>query len=270
MNSDQFKQPTNVSNLNMIIDALVVKCDKRKSLVNLSKKIDIPATTLWNIRQGQVTTTNITNVIKIVKEFLSSDNETPSLDDIGKYISQNLPEYVESFKSTYPTEFNGKLRSQEVESFFKDPRTYEIIMLTATEDGVTEEEIREYYGRVGINALEKLVKSKVVVFNEQNVKYHLPEIVNLSQHTNRELASLLIKMNYKPDNSGTGTNYNAILWNKKDRSKVLPQINALLRHTHNELAKIMLDETTHGNDMLWVNLTFDSLNQTQISTEVLQ
>ena len=119
----------------------------------ISKKIDIPPTTFNRLLNGYSKKASLTTIIKLI-QFIPE-------------LKKNLPEEIVKVFEVTMEKKTAEYMGQMLEALLSDKYLFICWSLAFSKKGVTEDEIRESFGRHGLSTLETLEKKNIIAKNER-------------------------------------------------------------------------------------------------------
>lgn len=214
----------------------------------LSKKLDVHQSTLSRIENRGVAKPSLNLALNIARMAY------PNEGDYTKLMEQHYPEYN--------TVYSGESKKavfvkKEAEQFFESPATHEYMLLATSSSGVTEAFVKEQYGQIGLDAINKLVDSDVL--KKVGSRFVLGPTLNAGQTTVHKLLQNLINVNYEVEGHGQKGNFMSVQYNSVDKNYVMPKLAKVLKDAQNEMQRILQDPTSRGDEVVWVGMAMDSL-----------
>ena len=196
----------------------------------ISKKIDIPPTTFNRLLNGYSKKASLPTIIKLI-QFIPE-------------LKKNLPEEIIKVFAVTMEKKTSEYMGQMLEILLSDKYLF-ICWALAFTKGVTEDEIRESFGRHGLSALETLEKRNIISKNERG-RYKIKEEDKKITLSFQLIKSHLIFLaeEYKPDNLQTNyIHYRIDYLNEKGRDQLMQAHKEL----HRKIQRIMSDEENKGD-----------------------
>lgn len=236
-----------------------IKADfPRFSSSQIAKRLGIPNSTFDRISKREVKSPSFTHAMKIVKSAITDDN-------VQDFVAKFYPDFSEDFQKAYAATKDSTFVSASQENCYLDAATYEILMMATSHSGVTRGEIKELYGMQGLKALDQIVETDSVEFDDG--VYRVKETAQLPLNVMKTLVSNLIQKNYDQSKFGTQSNYLAIMWERVNKEKVQPLLHQLNVDYHTKVWNLLSAKENQGEDLMWAVLSTDSFANNQ---QVLQ
>lgn len=197
----------------------------------ISKKMDIPPTTFNRLLNGYSKKASINTIIKL-SQFIPQ-------------LKRNLPkEIIKVFEVTMEKN-TAQYMEQMMETLLSDKYLFICWALAFSKKGITEDEIREDFGRHGLSALKTLEKKNILSRNEKGC-YKIKELdkkITLSFQLIKAHLIFLVE-EYKPGNLQTNyIHYRIDYLNEKGREQLM----SAHKEFHRKIQRIMSDEENKGN-----------------------
>ena len=196
----------------------------------ISKKMDIPPSTFNRLLNGY-SKPSVNTILKL-SQFIP---------ELKKAIPEEVMKVIEVTVERDTFEYAGQM----LETLLSDKYLFLCWILAFSTKGITEEEIREDFGRQGLSALEMLEKKNILSKDAKGF-YKVKEQNRYVTFSFRLIKAHLIFLveQYKPDNS---TKNHIHYWvqslNETGRLKVIKAHQIF----HREIRKIMDDEENQGD-----------------------
>lgn len=227
------------------------------SFVQIANEINMLDSTLTRIESGETKNPHFANAIKIVSGLCRDGN-------IRGYLKENYSPLLKIYDETYGASEDSRFMGDGLEQFYRDPSTYQVMLMIATDAGISRSEIQYNFGQSGVSALEKIIKTGLVV--EKDERYYIEEKVNLSPETVSTLVSHLVLNNYDPSKMGTKSNANVIICQSVNGDVVKPWINAQIADLRDRYREFIKKPESKGNDVYWFSMSADMLLKDSMST----
>jgi hypothetical protein len=234
----------------------------RFSSLQLAKRLDIPNSTFDRISKKEVQKPSFNYALKIVQEACEEDS-------VQSFIKKHYPNMYEDFTKVYSGNEDVPFVSPEAEAYFRDPTTYEIMLMATTEIGLSRTVAKEEFGRKGLVILEKLIAEDILSEKDGIVSTSGP--INANQSTVHKLFSNLIEMNYDVDSFGEKENWLSLQYKSANAEYVLPKLLEVYRNANSEIRAIFNSPDANGSDIVWAGMVMDTLTKrNEGNTGVLQ
>ncbi|MEC7276952.1 MAG: hypothetical protein VXV96_11585 [Bdellovibrionota bacterium] len=232
------------------------------SSLQLAKRLGIPNSTFDRISKKEVQKPSFNYALKIVQEVCGEES-------VQKFIKEYYPSMYEDFSKVYSGNQDVPFVSAEAEAYFRDPTTYEIMLMATTEAGLSKEVAKDEFGRKGLTILEKLIADKVLI--EKDGKVSISGAINANQETVHKLFTNLVQMNYDVDAFGNKDNWLSLQYISANAEYVLPKLLEIYKRANGEIREVFNSPMAQGNDIVWAGLVMDTLSKrNDQSTGVLQ
>ncbi len=224
----------------------------RFSNLQLSKRLGIPNSTFDRISKKEVQKPSFNYALKIVQEVCEEES-------VQSFIKKFYPNMYEDFTKVYSGNQDVPFVSPEAESYFRDPTTYEIMLMATTEVGLSKTVAKEEFGRKGLAILEKLIVENVL--EEKNGIVSMSGPINANQETVHKLFANLVQMNYDVDAFGRKNNWLTLQYQSANADYVLPRLLEIYRESNGKIREIFNSPKAKGNDIVWAGLVMDTLSK---------
>lgn len=231
------------------------------SLNQISNMLDIRKSTLDRIAKAEVQKPSFLNSLKIMQASCDEGS-------IQKCIKEHYPNMFETFNKVYAGNSDVEFIKPDAEIYFKDPTTYELMLLATSESGVTKDYVSYEYGRKGLEILDMLIENEVLSFNGD--KIFCDKKINATQGTVQKLLSNLVTSSYDLESFGNKPNWLSVQYESVNKEKVLPKIKDIMSTAYSEIRMILADKANKGSDVVWTGLVADSFTGNEKESKVLQ
>ncbi|MCF8060861.1 MAG: hypothetical protein K9K67_16270 [Bacteriovoracaceae bacterium] len=214
------------------------------------------------ISKKEVQKPSFNYALKIVQEVCEEAS-------VQSFIRQYYPNMYEDFTKVYSGNQDVPFVSPEAESYFRDPATYEIMLMATTELGLSRTVAKEEFGRKGLAILEKLVTENILI--EKNGIVSMDGPINANQETVHKLFTNLVQMNYDVDAFGSKENWLSLQYKSVNSSYVLPKMMEVYKKANSDIREILNSPNSKGTDIIWAGMVMDTLTKkSDQNTGVLQ
>lgn len=224
----------------------------RFSGLQLSKRLGIPNSTFDRISKKEVQKPSFNYALKIVQEACEEES-------VQNFIKKYYPNMYDNFAKVYSGNEDVAFVSSDAESYFKDPTTYEIMLMSTTKAGLSKNLAKEEFGRKGLTILEKLVSENIL--SEKDGIVSVSGKINASQETVHKLYSNLVQMNYDLDAFGSKNNWLSLQYESVNAQHVLPKLLEVYKKANGEIREIISSPDAKGNDIVWAGMAMDTLTK---------
>jgi hypothetical protein len=227
------------------------------SLRWLSLKSGNPYTSLWNIQQGkgQVSFGLAVSVLTLITD----KSET------AEFLERYFPDKAKAASNIY----SNLHESIPIDKFREHLNKFipnQVFTLAATRSGTTEEKIRAIYGGKGIEALEALLASEMLLKDERgNVRF--PGENFAINNPDDALSDFSFKIEGF-DKSQLGTP-GGLLWclTESVNEKALIELKEIFADAYTRASKIVLDSTSEGPIPLFAGLAMNVLDKDSLANK---
>lgn len=250
--------------LKEMLKASIQIIKKKKSNLSsnaIANKLDISTSTFGRIINGEVRKPDIKHTFTIISEAY---NEVTA-----KQVTEHFyPEVMANFDTIYKGNKDVPFIDGDAEQFFRDPATYELMLMATSEAGITQDKVKEEFGNKGLKVLEELLTNGVLIDNDGVIG--IKGNVNARQSTVQKLVENLIGGNYDIAAFGQKNNWLSLQYDSVNLETVLPQIKEIMQNANAEIRAVLNNPNSKGKDVLWAALVCDSLTKQPAPKEVLQ
>ncbi len=232
------------------------------SSIQIAKKLGIPTSTLGRIENQDVQSPSFSYAMRIVRAACKND-------EIMKFISKFYPEMEQIIKTVYSGNQNAQFVSAEIEEFFEDPNMYELTMFITSYDEILEKEIINRFGQKGQHQIQNLIENEIVRREGDKIVLCHSK-VNASQKTVHKLLQHLIQHNYDVNAFGEKDNWLTVQYDSVDKNYVMPKMKKILERANQELRELINSSKSKGKDVVWVGLSMDCLDKTDLTDKEKQ
>jgi len=250
--------------LKEMLKASIQIIKKKKSNLSsnaIANKLDISTSTFGRIINGEVRKPDVKHTFTIISEAY---NEV-----VAKKVTEHFyPEVMANFDTIYKGNKDVPFIDGDAEQYFRDPATYELMLMATSEAGITRDKVKEEFGNKGIKVLEELLENEVLIDNEGVIG--IKGNINARQATVQKLVENLIGGNYDIAAFGQKNNWLSLQYDSVNLETVLPQIKEIMQNANAEIRAVLNNPNSKGKDVLWAAMVCDSLTKQQAPKEVLQ
>ena len=229
---------------------LAEKHPRSSSYCALSKRVGIPRSTFERIAKKEVQSPSFHNALKVVQSVCEDGK-------VKDFMEKFYPEMREEFERVYPSNSDLPFVPPEVEEFFTNALTYEMMLFISSFDNLTLEDLEKRFGDKGKPVLEKLMGSKAVKVEDGKVIFNGP--VNMEQSAVHRLFLQLANNNYDVQSFGKTDNWLSLQYHSVDMEKVMPQLREICRKASEEAWEVLKDSGSRGDDLIWFGMVMDGL-----------
>lgn len=232
----------------------------RYSMEQVAHVVNVSPSTFGRIARGEIQAPAFETSISIAQATCSGP-------ELQNFMIAFFPEIAESFNRIYTGNALAKKADVDLEEFFKNPQTYEIMMLATTRHGVSNSEVSDKYGNRGLKTLENLSNLSVVKF--QKGRYFFDGQLNASQPTVRKLVINLLTNSYDLRNFGPARNMLTLQYDSVNKAKIYDRMRSIIDSARESVRELFNNPDNHGSDVVWVSLAMDTLSS-QMNTKNTQ
>ncbi|GAB4011486.1 MAG: hypothetical protein Fur0010_06010 [Bdellovibrio sp.] len=124
----------------------------------------------------------------------------------------------------------------------------------------TIDDVFEYFGKVGLRDIERFERIGLLSIESKSIIHDL-RINLVNSFIQQKLGTKLCGENYDPKRSGISNNLALNLVGKVDKAKAQIDIMKILRRTQREIQSVLLDSKYAGEDLVFVSIFTDQLEQ---------
>ena len=227
----------------------------KKSLPNLSanqlaQRVNVSSSSFGRIKNRQIKSPSFNIAMNIARAACGEQK-------LQAFIGKFYPEMLEKMARVYPGNANVKFVAPEVEHYFQDQSTFELVMMATSDHGVTKEEVLATFGSRGLKVIDNLVAKGII--NATNGRFCLKENINWSQETIQKLFQNLISKSYDVSAFGNKLNWMSTQYESVDAEKVSPILYAIMKRAGQEIREAFTSPENKGKDVMWAGLVMDTL-----------
>ncbi|MBX9697409.1 MAG: hypothetical protein K2X53_04920, partial [Alphaproteobacteria bacterium] len=156
----------------------------------------------------------------------------------------------------------------DAEKYFRDPTSYELMVMATSEAGINREAVKAEYGNKGLSILDELIEKEVLIDNDGVIG--IKGNINARQGTVHQLVQNLITQNYDLPAFGKKNNWLSLQYDSVDLEKALPRVREIMEKASSEVRALLNDPAYKGKDVMWAVMAADSLKKQGPQKEVLQ
>lgn len=217
----------------------------------IAKKFKMSSSTLNRIENQDIKNPTIDQVLKVLRG-------TGETDDLLSFIEEYYPDIADTYREVYSENLDRTFVDNNHEKFFKDPRTFTVMLMAFTGEGTTESEIKETLGSEGLKVLRELFQKEILSINNGKISKSSGKDYAMSIDASKDLLINSIKKFYNSDHFGTGYNFLSLQTSQVDREKVMPEVNKVLKKAFSEIHEMLNAEENQGSDKVFIGLTADT------------
>ena len=216
----------------------------------LSKRIGIPSTTFERMAKKEVQSPSFHNALKVVQSVCEDGK-------VKAFIEKFYPEMKDEFERIYPSNSDLPFVPPEMEGFFTNALTYEMMLFISSFDDLTVADVEKRFGDKGRPILEKLIGSKAIRVEKERIIFNGP--VNMEQSAVHRLFLHLANSNYDVQSFGKTDNWLSLQYHSVDMEKVMPRLREICKKASEEAWDVLKDSDSRGNDLIWFGMVMDGL-----------
>lgn len=252
------------SDLKELLKSSIQIIKKKKSNLSsnaIANKLDISSSTFNRIINGEVRKPELKHTFTIVSEAYN--------EKTAKEVTEHFyPELMANFDTIYKGNKEVPFVDADAEQYFRDPATYELMIMATSEAGITREKVKEEFGNKGIMVLEDLLQKEVLT--DVDGVIGIKGNINARQSTVHKLVENLISGNYDIQAFGQKNNWLSLQYDSVNLEAVLPQIKEIMQIANSDIRAVLNNPSSKGKDVLWATMACDSLTKQVRPKEVLQ
>jgi len=176
-----------------------------------------------------------------------------------------------NYSRVYRGNQEAKFLPTEVESFFENSSSYEIMLMATSTHGLTRQIVSDEFGKRGLVTLENLI-SKGVLKEEQG-RFSIQTKINATQETVQKLLQNLLSLSYDVEAFGEKDNWLTLQYESLNADLVLPELVNIYTETNQKIRELFSDPKNKGTEVVWAALVGDTLlksGRNQFTKEVIQ
>ena len=232
------------------------------SLPQISKKINVAYPTLNRIMNGSGNPS-----LSVVTNILVNTGNGKRLED---FMTRMEPEMARAFKNYFAHNHDTPVLDPKTSTLFANKDYLFILLLAFSKSGTSREEIRDEYGKSGINRLEELIEQNIVKETSGIIRGDVSR-VTFNQKVMKEAVLHCIEESYDPTQFGKGTNWLSLQTESVNKEKAVPEIRRILQNAYTEIKNILYSDDYQGEDKIFVSMTADTItSKDNDRQEVLQ
>lgn len=230
----------------------------------LAKKLGMTPSTFSRLENGDTERPTFNNALKIVKEICTDEN-------IIDFVERFYPDMSKNYSRVYRGNQEAKFLPTEVETFFENSNSYEIMLMATSAHGLTRQTVSDEFGKRGLITLENLI-SKGVLKEEQG-RFSIQKKINATQETVQKLLQNLLSLSYDVEAFGEKDNWLTLQYESLNADLVLPELVNIYTETNQKIRELFSDPKNKGTEVVWAALVGDTLlksGRNQFTKEVIQ
>lgn len=204
------------------------------------------------IENGETKNTSLDNFVKILKGV------GMNTEQIRPFLKEYFPNTSDQYERVYSHNIKNPYAAPEMEDYFQDAQTCQIMLLIVSSAGTTRLVIKEEFGNKGIETLEHLLENNIVSENDGIIK-GTDKTLKLSQKTSQAILKNLVSDCYDINNFGKKDNWLSVQCDSVNKKKLMPVLLNKLRKLYKEIDNDINDPEYSGNDVIFVGMVMDDL-----------
>ncbi len=232
------------------------------SLPQISKKINVAYPTLNRIMNGSGNPS-----LSVVTNILVNTGNGKRLED---FMTRMDPDMAKAFKNYFSHNHDTPVLDPKTSTLFANKDYLFILLLAFSKSGTSREEIRDEYGKAGINRLEELIDQKILSETSGVIRGDVSR-VTFNQKVMKEAVLHCIEESYDPSQFGKGTNWLSLQTESVNKQKAIPEIRRILQSAYSEIKEILYSDEFQGEDKIFISMIADKItSNSHEGQEVLQ
>lgn len=227
----------------------------------IASNLGIASSTFGRIENGEVRRPDFRHTLSILKAAYDEDTAM-------KGMTKFYPEVTQNFEKVYPGNKDVPFIDTDSEKYFKDPTSYELMVMATSEAGISRDQVKCEFGNKGLGILNELLAQGVLMDNDGIIG--IKGNINATQPTVHKLVQNLIAQNYDIGAFGNKANWLSLQYDSVNLEIALPKVREIMQKASGEIRAVLNDPAYKGKDVLWASMASDSLMKQTPQKEVLQ
>jgi hypothetical protein len=231
------------------------------SLPQISKKINVSYPTLKRVMN---LTANPS--LEVVTNILMN---TGHHDQLPLYLQRMNPALASAFNSYFSHNIETPSLDIDSSALFANKDYLFILLLSFTNSGTTELEIRQEFGVLGIKRLQELIDHGILVQKNERI-FGQSSKVTFNQKIMKQAVIHSIEQSYEPELFGKGENWLSLQTESINKAKAMPEIRNILQNAYKDIKEILYSDDYQGDDKVFVSMVADKILSSDPNQGILQ
>ena len=228
---------------------LLERYPKSSSYRFVAEKVGISTSSFQRMAKKETGSPNFHNALKVVQSVCVDG-------DVKAFIERFYPEMLGDYQKTYVGNDEIPFAPLEMEDFFRDTVTYELMLFISSTGDRTRQAVEKQFGNKGLDILDELAERGMV---EDSGELSIDGAIKLSQDVNQALLQNLIRNNYDLKSFGEKDNWLSVQWNSVNLDKAMPRLREVCIKMTQEAREILNAPELQGDDVVWLGAVMDTL-----------
>ena len=221
----------------------------RLSSQQIAKKFGISSSSLNRVENGDVSTPNIDQVIKILDGVGAMGELIGYIDEFYPIVSKNYRQYFCEDSARYNT-------PPLLETYLRMKDYYRIILVSLLKKNVNEDTIMDYFGRIGVEKYNELIEKGVLPKRMNGSSSHInysmkPNYETLKTMTLNTISDCVVV----DEEERYYLHYHVHALNNEGYGKVLD----IVKNAQKNIDKVLKEKKFEGEDLVFYSLTLGHL-----------
>lgn len=216
----------------------------------IAQKLNIPQSSLNRI-ENETTNPSLENVLSVLVG-------TGNHNRIPEVLGEIFPNHRERFEKIFSANAETPFLDDVATRYATDPDTFLLVQMGFTRTGISELDVRERFGSWGLEKLQMLIESGVLVRREDGFLCANEEKVNVTFNDLKKIVCLAIEKCFEPEAIDQGIShlsYQTESVNDAGRQLILDE----LKRAQVNIRRIMYNPNYYGDHKVFAAMVADQI-----------
>lgn len=216
----------------------------------IAQRLNIPQSSLNRI-ENESTNPSLENVLSVLAG-------TGNHHRIPEILGEIFPNHKERFEKIFSANADTSFLDDVSSRYATDPETFLLVQMGFTRSGLSEREVRERFGSWGLEKLQVLIESGVLVRREDGLLCANEEKVNVTFADLKKIVCLAIEKCFDPeliDQGNSHLSYQTESVNEAGLQLILDE----LKKAQVNIRRIMYNPTYYGDHKVFASMVADQI-----------
>lgn len=232
----------------------------------IAERAGMSQSTFNRLENGGAESATLNTVVKL----MSALGQTKKIPEMVEAIVGGGRGFAGKTRDNLSHNLDASVLAGHLTEHLKDPDHRMVLLLAASREGTTREEVRREHGEAGLKALDAMLRSGALeaapggAIKERLLK---DAPFTTDQDVLKDVLVHCVKAKYDPERYGTGENWLSFQTESVDLGKAMGLIRRKLRQAYKEIEGVLRSGEYSGKDKVFVGMAADSLLRTSETNE---